>query len=52
MAIVSGIASFGVLVGRAPRGLLGDAIGLRWAMLIPAVLALAMALGSRPGLGN
>ena len=52
VAMVSGIAYFGFLVGPPTLGLLGDAIGLRWAMLVPAVLALAMALGSRPVLGN
>ena len=52
VAMVSGIAYFGFLVGPPTLGFLGDAIGLRWAMLVPAVLALAMALGSRPVLGN
>jgi MFS family permease len=48
VAIVSGIAYFGFLVGPPTLGFLGDAIGLRWALLVPAVLALIMALGSRP----
>jgi MFS family permease len=52
VAIVSGIAYFGFLVGPPILGFLGDAIGLRWAMLVPAVLALVMALGSRPILSN
>ena len=52
VAMVSGIAYFGFLVGPPTLGFLGDAIGLRWAMLVPAVLALVMALGSRPVLGN
>ena len=52
VAMVSGIAYFGFLVGPPTLGFLGDAIGLRWAMLIPAVLALVMALGSRPILGS
>ena len=52
VAIVSGIAYFGFLVGPPTLGFLGDAIGLRWAMLVPAVLALIMALGSRPILGS
>ena len=51
VAMVSGIAYFGFLVGPPTLGFLGDAIGLRWAMLVPAVLALVMALGSRPILG-
>ncbi len=52
VAMVSGIAYFGFLVGPPTLGFLGDAIGLRWAMLVPAVLALVMALGSRPVLSN
>jgi MFS family permease len=52
VAMVSGIAYFGFLVGPPTLGFLGDAIGLRWAMLVPAVLALVMALGSRPILGT
>ena len=48
VAMVSGIAYFGFLVGPPTLGFLGDAIGLRWAMLVPAVLALLMALASRP----
>ena len=52
VAMVSGIAYFGFLVGPPTLGFLGDAIGLRWAMLVPAVLALVMALGSRPILSN
>lgn len=47
VAMVSGIAYFGFLVGPPTLGFIGDAIGLRWAMLIPAVLALIMALGSK-----
>lgn len=52
VAMVSGIAYFGFLVGPPMLGFLGDAIGLRWAMLVPAVLALVMALGSKPVLGT
>ena len=52
VAIVSGIAYFGFLVGPPILGFLGDASGLRWAMLVPAVLALVMALGSKPVLGS
>ena len=52
VAMVSGIAYFGFLVGPPTLGFLGDAVGLRWAMLVPAVLALIMALGSRPILTN
>ena len=52
VAMVSGIAYFGFLVGPPTLGFLADAIGLRWAMLVPAVLALIMALGSKPILGS
>jgi len=52
VAMVSGIAYFGFLVGPPTLGFLGDSIGLRWAMLVPAVLALVMALGSKPILGQ
>ena len=52
VAMVSGIAYFGFLVGPPTLGFLGDAIGLRWAMLVPAILALVMALGSKPALGS
>ncbi len=52
VAMVSGIAYFGFLVGPPTLGFLGDAIGLLWARLVPAVLALIMALGSKPVLGS
>ena len=52
VAMVSGIAYFGFLVGPPTLGFLGDAIGLRWAMLVPVVLALVMALGSPRVLRN
>jgi MFS family permease len=52
VAMVSGIAYFGFLVGPPTLGFLGDAIGLRWAMLVPAALALVMALGSPRVLHN
>ncbi len=52
VAMVSGIAYFGFLVGPPTLGFLGDAIGLRWAMLVPAILALVMAFGSKPVLGS
>ena len=48
VAIVSGIAYFGFLVGPPILGFLGDAIGLRWALMVPAILALLMAFGARP----
>ena len=52
VATVSGIAYFGFLVGPPLLGFLGDLIGLRWAMMVPAILAIAMALAARPVLGN
>lgn len=52
VAMVSGIAYFGFLVGPPTLGFLGDAIGLRWAMMIPAALALIMALSSKPTLSS
>jgi MFS family permease len=52
VAMVSGIAYFGFLVGPPTLGFLGDTIGLRWAMLVPAALALIMALVSRPIIGT
>jgi MFS family permease len=48
VAIVSGIAYFGFLVGPPVLGFLGDAIGLRWALMVPAILALLMAFGAKP----
>ena len=48
VAIVSGIAYFGFLVGPPILGFLGDAIGLRWALMVPAILALLMAFGAKP----
>ena len=52
VAMVSGIAYFGFLVGPPTLGFLGDVIGLRWAMMVPAALALLMALSSRTILGS
>jgi MFS family permease len=49
--MVSGIAYFGFLIGPPTLGLLGDVAGLRWAMLVPAALAILMALGSSRVLG-
>ena len=52
VATVSGIAYFGFLVGPPTLGFLGDLIGLRWAMMVPAILAIAMVLAAKPVLGN
>jgi MFS family permease len=47
VAVVSGIAYFGFMVAPPTIGYVADAITLRWAMLIPATLAIFMAFGSR-----
>jgi MFS family permease len=47
VAVVSGIAYFGFMVAPPTIGYIADAITLRWAMLIPATLAIFMAVGSR-----
>jgi len=52
VATVSGIAYFGLLVGPPTLGLLGDLIGLRWAMMLPVILAISMVLAARPVLRN
>lgn len=47
VAVVSGIAYFGFMVAPPTIGYIADAITLRWAMLIPATLAIFMAVGSK-----
>ena len=47
VAIVSGISYFGFLAAPPTLGYIAQAITLRWAMLIPAALAIALAFGSR-----
>jgi fucose permease len=47
VAIVSGISYFGFLGAPPTIGFIADVITLRWAMLIPAALAIFMAIGSR-----
>jgi len=47
VATVSGISYFGFVVGPPIMGYISDAITLRWAMLVPAGLGLALAAGSR-----
>ena len=47
VATVSGISYFGFVIGPPIMGYISEAITLRWAMLVPAVLALALAGGSR-----
>jgi MFS family permease len=47
VAIVSGISYFGFMAAPPTIGYIAEAITLRWAMLIPAALALFMAIGSK-----
>ena len=47
VATVSGISYFGFVVGPPIMGYLSEALTLRWAMLVPAALGLALAGGSR-----
>ena len=47
IAIVSGVTYFGFVVGPPMMGAIADLIGLRWAMMIPAGLAIVLALGAR-----
>ena len=47
VATVSGISYFGFVIGPPIMGYISEVITLRWAMLVPAVLGLALAGGSR-----
>ena len=47
VATVSGISYFGFVVGPPLMGYISEAITLRWAMLVPAALGLALAAGSK-----
>jgi MFS family permease len=47
VATVSGISYFGFVIGPPLMGYISEAITLRWAMLVPAALGLALAAGSR-----
>ena len=47
VAMISGISYFGFIVGPPLMGFLADAITLRWAMLVPAVLAIIISASSR-----
>jgi MFS family permease len=47
VAMVSGISYFGFIVGPPLMGFVADFITLRWAMLIPAVLAIIISASSR-----
>ena len=50
VAMVSGLAYFGFMAGPPLIGFLSSQISLRWAMLLPAVLAFLMALGANRAL--
>ena len=47
VAIASGISYAGFMVGPPMMGYIAEFITLRWAMLVPAALAIALAFGSR-----
>ena len=47
VAQISGISYFGFIVGPPLMGFLADAITLRWAMLVPALLAIIISASSR-----
>jgi len=47
VATVSGISYFGFVIGPPIMGYISELITLRWAMLVPAGLGLALAAGSR-----
>jgi MFS family permease len=47
VAIASGISYFGFMAGPPTMGYISSVITLRWAMLIPASLAIFLAFGSR-----
>ena len=47
VAMISGISYFGFVVGPPMMGFIADAITLRWAMLVPALLAITISANSR-----
>jgi MFS family permease len=47
VAMISGISYFGFIVGPPLMGFVADLITLRWAMLIPAVLAIIISASSK-----
>ena len=47
VAIVGGVSYAGFLVGAPMIGFIADVIGLRWAMMVPAFLAIAMGLSAK-----
>ena len=50
--MVSGVAYFGFMAGPPAIGFMANQIGLRWAMFIPALLALVLASGANKALKN
>jgi MFS family permease len=47
VAMISGISYFGFIVGPPLMGFLADVVTLRWAMLVPAILAIIISASSR-----
>jgi MFS family permease len=47
VAMASGISYAGFMVGPPIMGFIAEVITLRWAMLVPAFLAILLAFGSR-----
>lgn len=47
VALVTGVAYFGFVIGPPLIGFLSDLLTLRWAMLVPAALAIIFGLGAR-----
>ena len=50
VAMVSGVAYFGFMAGPPMTGFISSLIGLRWALLIPGVLALILGFAARPAI--
>lgn len=48
VAMVGGVAYFGFMVGPPLMGFLADLFTLRWAMLVPAIGCIVMALSAKP----
>jgi MFS family permease len=47
VALVTGVAYFGFVIGPPLIGFLSDLITLRWAMLLPAVLAIIFGVSAK-----
>lgn len=48
VAMVGGVAYFGFMVGPPLMGFIADLITLRWAMLVPAIGCIVMAVSAKP----